>query len=110
MKVGRPQTALKREAAQGAGEKHRELILRREWGERIFQKNQRALAARGVGRRSVNRVGKVIQGGARIEDTVAAAQNQASGVKRRVGKAYSRSEVIRVKVREDPLANIRHFG
>src|SRR5262249_366070 len=108
MKVRRAQAALKREAAQDPGGKHRELILRRQWGERVLQKNQRTCRtpARGVGRRSVNRVGEVIQRGARIEDTVAAAQCQAPRSKGRVGKAYSWPEVIPVKVREDALVHI----
>src|SRR6476660_9903922 len=101
MKVRRTQTALKREAAQGAGNERRELILRRQWCERVLQKNQSAwrTPAKAVGRRSVNRVGEVIQGSTRIENTVATPQRQASRIKRQVGKAHARAEVIWVKVR-----------
>ena len=107
MKVSGAQAALKRAAAQGTGDKRGELILRRQWGERVFQKNQSTCRtpAKGVGRRSVNRVGEVNRGGARIEDTVAAAQCQAPRSKRRVGKAYSWADVIWV-----PTSRLRSSG
>ena len=111
MKVSGAQAALKRAAAQGTGDKRGELILRRQGGERVFQKNQSTCRTppKGVGRRSVNRVGEVNRGGARIEDTVAAAQCQAPRSKRRVGKAYSWADVIWVNAREDATAYVRHI-
>lgn len=45
-----------------------------------------------------------------MKDTVAAAQRGAARVKWRIGKAYPWANVIRVNVREDATAYVRHVG
>src|SRR5262245_1583250 len=102
MEIRRAHETIKRVAGEvDARDERGELVLRRQWEERVLQVNQRPrrTPANGVGRRRNNRDVYVKRGGARIVDAVPAPQRQAPRIERRVGQGHARSKVIRVNGR-----------
>src|SRR5215813_2865446 len=111
MEVSRPQTTVESLSGQRHTFNERgKLVLRRQGKEGIRKRNRsaRRAAANRVQRWSVNRSSYICCRRPRKEDSVASAQNQSAGIKRRVGKTDAGTKIIWIDAGEQTFAYVRH--
>src|SRR5215510_6028341 len=111
MEISRPQTTVEYLSGQRHTFNERgKLVLSGQGKEGISKRNRsaRRAAANRVQRWSVNRSSYICCRRSRKEDPVASAQNQSTGIKRRVGKTDTGTKIIWIDAGQQTFAYVRH--